>query len=119
MNDMNDIKVAQNFRLKEFECKDGSHLVMLHSELLLRLQDLRSSLGRAVIITSGYRTEEHNTRVGGTAGSLHLKGMAADIVVRGLSPQELARAARQAGFRGIGIYNNFLHVDIRQHQASW
>ncbi len=116
---MNDIQVAQNFRLKEFECKDGSQQVMLHSELLQRLQDLRSSLGRPVIVTSGYRTQEHNNRVGGVAGSLHLKGMAADIVVRGLRPDELAQAARKAGFRGIGIYNNFLHVDIRLQKASW
>ena len=116
---MNDVRVSENFRLQEFECKDGSHQVVLHSELLQRLQSLRSALGRPVYITSGYRNREHNARVGGSPNSYHLRGMAADIRVPGVSPRDLAAAAREAGFRGIGIYSSFVHVDIRINSAEW
>ena len=116
---MNNILVSPNFKLKEFECRDGSHQVVLHSELLEKLQALRSALGRPVIINSGYRNPEHNKRVGGSPTSLHMQGMAADIRVPGMSPQELAKAAREVGFRGIGNYTTFLHVDIRQDKKEW
>ncbi len=116
---MNDIRVAANFHLWEFECRDGSHQVVLHSELLRRLQDLRSNLGRPVYIISGYRNPEHNAQVGGSPQSYHLQGRAADIHVPGVSPRELAAAAREAGFRGIGTYSSFVHVDVRRERAAW
>ncbi len=112
---INDIKISDNFNLSEFECKDGSHEVMLHSELLERLQALRSTLGRPLIINSGYRNESHNRAVGGHQHSYHMRGMAADIRMPGVSVQQLAAAARQMGFRGVVPYpdRNFVHVDVR------
>jgi len=119
LRDINNIQVSANFKLREFQCKGGSREVVLHRELLERLQQLRANLGLPVHINSGYRTPEHNVRVGGSPKSYHLRGMAADIVVPGVVPGELAAAARKTGFRGIGIYNNFLHVDIRENNAEW
>lgn len=111
--EINNIRVAPNYLLREFECRDGSHQVVLHRELLERLQALRDALGRPVIINSGYRNREHNAAVGGSPDSYHLQGMAADIRVPGLTPQAIAKAARQAGFRGIILYSTFIHVDVR------
>ncbi len=116
---MNNIRVAESFHLREFQCKDGSHQVVLHSELLRRLQDLRSALGRPVIINSGYRNPGHNARVGGSPDSFHQRGMAADIVVRGLPSAKLGAVAREAGFRGIGTYSSFVHVNVREKKAEW
>ena len=45
------------------------------------LQPLRDYLGKPVVISSGYRSEEVNRAVGGVRGSQHLKGEAADIHV--------------------------------------
>ena len=111
--EINNILVAPNFLLREFQCKDGSCQVVLHRELLERLQALRDTLGRPVIINSGYRNPSHNKAVGGSPNSYHIKGMAADIRVPGISPAALAEAARQAGFRGVIIYDTFVHVDVR------
>ena len=112
-HDINNIRVAPNFLLREFACKDGSHQVVLHRELLERLQALRDMLGRPVIINSGYRNPAHNAAVGGSPNSYHLRGMAADIRVSGMSPAQLAATARRAGFRGIITYATFVHVDVR------
>ena len=43
------------------------------------LDPLREAWGKPITVTSGYRCAELNRKVGGTATSHHLKGMAADI----------------------------------------
>ena len=45
------------------------------------LQPLRDFLGKPVVISSGYRSEEVNKAVGGVKRSQHLRGEAADIHV--------------------------------------
>lgn len=50
--------------------------------------------GSPVIITSGYRCEEHNRAVGSVRNSQHLLGNAADIVVDGVTPKEAATVAK-------------------------
>ncbi len=115
----NEIRISPHFMLHEFECRDGSHQVRLHPRLLEMLQKLRNQINRPVIITSGYRNPTHNKNVGGSPRSQHLLGTAADIAVRGMSPQELAPRAEAIGFTGIGLYRNFLHLDIRPTPARW
>ena len=46
-------------------------------------------------------------------------GMAADISVRHFSISDLSIQAKQVGFRGIGVYKNFLHVDVREYPEHW
>ena len=112
-HEINNIRVAPNFLLREFECRGGSRQVVLHRELLERLQALRDDLSRPVIINSGYRNPSHNAAVGGSPTSYHLRGIAADIRVPGVSPQVLAESAGKAGFRGVITYATFVHVDVR------
>lgn len=46
------------------------------------LDPLREAWGSSIIVTSGYRCEELNKRVGGVKTSYHLRGMAADIYAK-------------------------------------
>jgi uncharacterized protein YcbK (DUF882 family) len=110
---VNNIRVSTNFFLREFECKDGSNQVVLHSELLRRLQALRTAIGKPIVINSGYRNATHNKAVGGSPNSYHLRGMAADIRVAGMTPKALAEAARKAGFKSVIVYSTYIHVDVR------
>lgn len=116
---MNNIQVSKNFKLREFQCKDGSQLVKVDSQLLNKLQQLRDLIKKPIIITSGYRAPAYNKRVGGASGSQHLLGKAADIKVSGISQNQLAKLAEQVGFNGIGIYKTFVHVDVRFRKARW
>lgn len=116
---MNNIKISKNFKLKEFECKDGSHLVKIDSNLVTKLQKLRDLIGKPIIINSAYRTPSHNKKVNGSPTSQHLLGKAVDIRVNGISPDTLAKYAEKVGFDGIGIYKNFVHVDVRGKKARW
>jgi uncharacterized protein YcbK (DUF882 family) len=106
------LKLSKNFTLNEFACKDGSKTITIDYELIEKLQQLRDKIGKPVSITSGYRSVAYNKECGGIPTSNHLLGKAADIKVSGLSPLELAKAADRIGFKGIGVYPTFTHVDV-------
>lgn len=50
------------------------------------LQRIRAVLGVPMIVTSGYRTPEHNSEISGSPTSDHPNGLAADFVAKGLTP---------------------------------
>ncbi|MEW6080889.1 MAG: D-Ala-D-Ala carboxypeptidase family metallohydrolase [Bacillota bacterium] len=109
-------RLTQNFDAREFSCPHCSRVMLSKGfeDLVLRLQALRSDLGRPVIITSSYRCPEYNGTLPGAAkNSLHMKGMAADIRVPGMSIKELTRRAMPFFENGgIGVYQGHLHVDV-------
>lgn len=53
------------------------------------LDPLRAHLGKAIIVSSGYRPPALNKLVGGAATSQHATGCAADISVAGIPPKQL------------------------------
>jgi uncharacterized protein YcbK (DUF882 family) len=114
-------KLSENFRVREFACSDGSDPVFVSSELVEVLQKIRTHFGRAVTITSAYRTPGRNKAVGGTTYSQHLYGRAADIKISGISPRKVAAYAETLlpNKGGIGVYNTFTHVDVRSTKARW
>src|SRR5690606_14068665 len=87
-------------------------------ELARNLQVLRDNVQAPVMINSGYRSPAHNKAVGGASGSYHLKGMAADIVVKGISPNKVVDIIEdliELGLMkngGLGRYDTFTHYDI-------
>ena len=115
------VKLSQNFRVKEFACTDGSDPVFVAVELVEVLQKIRSHFGKAVKITSAYRTPTKNKAVGGETYSQHLYGMAADIKVSGVSPKKVAEYAEKLMPKsgGIGIYSTFTHIDVRADKSRW
>ena len=104
-----------HFKDSELACKCCGK-VHISPELRTRLESLRSMAGKPVIITSCYRCQKHNDDVGGVRDSQHICGRAADIKVKGLSPQEVARLARRSGFTFIKTYSTWTHVDIREQR---
>lgn len=76
-------QLTKDFRVREFRCKDGSDKILIDTDLVNLLQQIRDAFGRAVTINSAYRTPTHNKRVGGASNSQHVKGTAADIRVPG------------------------------------
>jgi len=110
-----DTRLAPHFRLREFVKPNTplpSDTILWNLWLLAqRLQALRDILQRPITITSGYRTPQQNKAAGGHPLSYHLRGMAADIVVAGLSPKQVQQILSQWQ-GGLGCYPTFTHVDI-------
>lgn len=114
-------KISTNFHVREYACKDGAELVLIHPKLAEILQKIRTHFGAPVTITSAFRTEAHNKKVGGCTDSQHLFGRAADIKVTGVTPKKVAEYAETLlpNTGGIGIYSNFTHIDCREKKARW
>lgn len=109
------IKLARHFKVREFACQDGSQVVFIDDYLYTVLDILRHKLGKPVIITSGYRTPWWNAKCNGAKYSYHMRGMAADIRVDGMSAKELAKELDKIVPNGCGIivYNTWVHFDVR------
>lgn len=111
--------LSKNFQVKEFACKDGSDKILIDLDLVNYLQKIREHFGKSITINSGYRTPSYNKKVGGATNSYHTKGQAADIVVSGVSPKEVAKYAESIGIKGIGLYSSFVHIDTRTSKYFW
>jgi len=112
-------KYSPYFKYSEFDSPDkpGSGLNM-KKEFMDRIYELRKKYGRAMVITSGYRTKKHNAAIHGKADSSHLIGYAADISIIGSSDRYLfVKAAMEVGFNRIGIGSNFIHIDCDPNKS--
>jgi len=114
------LKLSNNFNLKEFECKCGKcKKTIVDAKLVNLLQMIRDHYKKEIYINSGYRCSKHNKAVGGASNSMHTKGKAADIVVKGVAPNMVAAYAEYIGIQGIGLYGSFVHIDTRSKRAYW
>ena len=113
--------ISKNFRVREFRCQDGSDVVFIESDLVDILQKIRDHFGKAVTITSAFRTASHNKKVGGATYSQHLYGTAADIKVSGVTASAVADFAEilMPSTGGVGRYSTFTHVDVRKVKSRW
>ncbi|MAB39377.1 MAG: peptidase M15 [Aequorivita sp.] len=102
------------FKLEEFDSPDekGSGENM-DKEFLTLLSEARELANIPFKINSGYRTKEHNLKVGGRVGSSHLKGVAVDIACNNsVERSKILKGLFGAGLgRRVGIATNFIHVD--------
>lgn len=115
MDEQANVKIAKHFRVKEFACKDGSPIVFVDEYLVILLDILRETIKKPVIITSGYRTPEYNKKVGGAKYSFHMRGMAADIIVKDMTPKDVAKELDKLvpNSCGIIVYKTWVHFDTR------
>lgn len=109
------LKITEHFKVKEYACKDGSPIVFVDEYLAVLLEILRKTIEKPVTITSGYRTPEHNKKVGGAKYSFHMRGMAADITVKDMTPKEVAKELDKLAPNSCGIivYKSWVHFDTR------
>lgn len=123
------MRLTKNFTQREFKSKDGSKMpedVLSNiKDLAYNLQALRDFLGEPVRINSAYRSEAHNKAEGGSKTSQHLTGKAADIKVKDIDTKDLyliiESLIKDGKMRqgGLGLYNTFVHYDIRGTEARW
>lgn len=114
-----DKQLTENFKVREFRCKDGSDKILIDDNLPKLLQTIRDAFGKPITINSAYRTPAYNKKVGGASSSQHVQGKAADIVVQDIPPFAVAawmeQYIRNVGKYACGYYpiSLFNHVDVR------
>ena len=104
------------FKPEEFDSpgSPGSGAMGMDFQFVEKLDRLRISWKRPISINSGYRTAEHNLKVGGKTNSAHLRGLAADCKTEDLQDAiEFAVFAASKGFVRIGVSlkGSYVHID--------
>ena len=121
--------MTKNFSKSEFESKCGREMPeeVYHNVVKVanQLQYLRDYLGKPIRVNSAYRSPEHNASVGGVKTSQHILGKAADIAIKGMPTEILYQHIEDAISNGemlqggLGLYDAFVHYDIRGTKARW
>lgn len=110
----------KHFKKEEFTCKCGCGMNNIDLKLVKILDEIREYFGQAVIISSGCRCKNHNTKVGGVQGSRHVQGKAADIIVKNVSKDKVLAKCKEYVSNGRARYTytnnsnmgNAVHIDI-------
>ncbi|MDR0952727.1 MAG: DUF882 domain-containing protein [Elusimicrobiota bacterium] len=79
------------------------------------LEPARAVIGRPLIITSAYRSPKLNAALGGAENSQHLKGQAADFIVKDLSAKEVWQKLKSSPFLRYGqlLYEGgWVHISL-------
>lgn len=117
MNIVTDWSEFQNFTRDEFKCSFTGKCYM-NLEFMQMLQALRTSYGKPMIISSGYRDEMHPVERRKIKLGEHSIGKAADIVCHGAEAYEILSYALSMGFKRIGVSQKgehgkrFIHLGI-------
>jgi len=126
--------ITEHFKWDEIRCKHCKSVRVIprlwqHMELL---EKLRTDLAYPIIINSGYRCSKHNKDVGGARLSQHLL-FATDVRPRWVHShsvstthanqryklKQIRELSENLGFSGIGIYEWFIHLDLRAEPITW
>lgn len=140
------MRLTAHFAIEEFACHNGEPYPLDRPDdevngreswgktrlfkLCLTLETVREETG-PIRVLSSYRPIEYNRKIGSNDGSQHPQGRAADIIVPGMTAFVLHsiilrkfRAGKLPHLGGLGLYDRFVHVDVRprpedDHLARW
>ena len=102
---------AEQYRIKNIpDLEEADNLLEL---IVYCLQPIRDKLGKPMIISSGYRCEELNNKIGGVKNSQHTKGQAVDFKVKGMTVKEVINFIVDNDFEFdqlINEYDMWVHI---------
>ena len=120
-----------NFSEAELNCNSGAECPYPDRlrHLAWTLQAIREYYGKPIRVNSGYRSPEHNAKIGGVRNSQHVQALAADLAPTTGKAEDLDRltavvsglaATGKIPNGGIGTYKTFVHYDMRSSgPARW
>lgn len=108
------------FKEEEFrKATPSCSLDDMNEEFMLKLDDARSLCSFPFVINSAFRSMDYEKSKGRTGSSSHCKGLAVDIsCLTSFARLKMILALLAVGFRRIGVYPTFLHVDMDTSKPS-
>jgi hypothetical protein len=120
------MNLSENFTLEEMTASETAErhgidntpdndVLMNLRRLALFLEEVRIVVGMPLRINSAYRSPAANKKVGGKPTSQHCKGVAADIKVKGMTPDQVVKAIINAGLpydQVIREFDSWTHISI-------
>jgi uncharacterized protein YcbK (DUF882 family) len=116
------MKLNRYFKRKEFACKCGCGFSPVDVELLGLLTQIREKYNAPVNITSACRCLAHNRKIDSQDTSQHVKGLAADFWIKDVAPIDIYNWLDSGVMKtrgGLGVYDKFIHVDVREEKKRW
>ncbi len=122
--------ISKNFLQSEFYSgsPDAPDFHYLNDKIVPLAQYLRDYFDTPIKVNSTFRTKYHNTLIGGSSNSQHLKGNAIDLkFTKGshillendiLNKGNLFKTLLLMGLTGVGLYDNFIHLDFREEKGN-
>ncbi|NRA68801.1 MAG: hypothetical protein HRU19_30240 [Pseudobacteriovorax sp.] len=114
---------TEHFKLNEIRCPCENCDPVVNEEHLIRMQLLRYEFAKPIIVNSWHRCKEYNDKLPGSSDkSQHIAGNATDIRIWQFSKLDqfnLLELSFKHGFKGIGIYSGYLHLDSRSNPSYW
>lgn len=114
-------RYAPYFKREEFACRCGCGAADMQIDFMDSLLLLRKDLGKAMVVTSGFRCPLHNRNVSSTGESgPHTTGCASDVLAAGAFAYKLVDLAFKYGFTGLGLQQKgphtgrYVHLDTLQ-----
>ncbi len=97
-------------------CRRTGAETQIDPRLIEMLWSFSQRTGQKITLISGYRAAGF-----AAPNSYHIRGMAADIRIPGMTPLMVRDLARSMGVRGVGYYprSQFVHVDLRDEPYFW
>lgn len=110
----------RHFREPEFlRCKPACSLKDMDEGFMYKLDQARDICVYPFILNSAFRTVDYEKSHGRKGTSSHCKGLAVDLACSSSVVRlYIIRALFQVGFRRIGVYPTFLHVDDDDSKVS-
>lgn len=109
------------FTREELACRQTGQII-LAAGFAEKLLELRTQLGKPMLVTSCCRSKDYNRKIGGSLNSFHIYDFprhgftgtcAIDIAVKDPTDKgHLLALAWQLGW-AVGFHKNFLHLDRR------
>lgn len=97
----------------------GCSYEQLKPEVLAALELMRDALRFDLVVTSAFRSVEHEKEHGRDGTSSHCKGLAVDLAVSsGYERLMLLCAGLSAGFFRVGVGKNFIHFDMDKSKPN-
>lgn len=97
----------------EFNCDGEPCFNKMDKSFIAKLDTARSFSEKPFIISSSWRSKEHNKKEGGSDTSSHLKGIAVDLSAKSSSDKyNIVKSLIMAGFTRIGVGDRFIHADL-------
>jgi len=110
--------ISEHFSESEIKCKCGCGQAIIQDELYRVMEIVREYAGgHSINVHCVNRCKKHNKEVGGVNRSQHLRGAAMDFHIPKIDMPDLHDIIIELFdsdvVRNIGLYNSFIHVDIR------
>ena len=107
------------FKPGEFSCGCGCGENNMQPTFLWKLEQARELACIPFPITSGFRCQAHNEKVGGKKSSDHISGRGVDIkATTGREKFLIVNAGLNAGITRIGVGKNFVHLGDGQNNPK-